>query len=473
MIDTSKALQAAKNKNRIPWLGLAIGFVFILNPNITVVDFLPDFIGYIIISLSLRKLALIGETLADAKKAFEKMILIDAGKTLAIFWVFGIEAVSERATSLLLWSFVFGVLEGIFLIPCYLKLFKGLSALGNYHPNSSIHLNFGKTKKSITDAMMIFSIAFVILKAVLTVLPELSDLTSISAFESGATVSLYRYIGIMRMLACIPVAVIGLVWYANIVRYFRKIANDTELNNSLNVYYEENVLPRKGLFVIRNVKIASWLFVIAAILTLDLTLDGVTLLPDVLVLPVLIAAFVYIGKFSSLKKTLVYVLGALYGVLSVASYALNYAFHELYSYNAMDRDFSAFLLYFAGVLAVALQGIVFICLLSAIFKQIHTVVAEHTGYVLGKENASDGENRRIAEFHKEINKTFSLALDFAVLYVISDVAYALYGAIYAFLRNNAGYLGMVNIIFGLVFIGMTVRAFDTLKDAVQTKYMLE
>ena len=36
-----------------------------------------------------------------------------------------------------------------------------------------------------------------------------------------------------------------------------------------------------------------------------------------------------------------------------------------------------------------------------------------------------------------------------------------------------GYLRIVNIACGLVFIGMTVKAVDELREAVQTKYMLE
>ncbi len=466
-------MKNTKKENRIPWLFLALGFLFILNPNITIIDPLPDFFGYIIISASLTKIALLCETLSEAKRAFERMILIDGGKTLVIAWVFGIDAVSERATSLLLWSFVFGVLEAIFLIPCYLKLFKGLSELGDYHPNSSIHAAAFNTKKSHTDVMKIFTVVFVLFKAFMTVLPELSDLSSITSFEMGETVSLYRYIGIMRFLACIPVLIVGVIWFANIVRYFRMIANDKEFNASLIERYETDVLPRKGLFIIKNIKTASWFFVAAAVLTLDFTLEGIAVIPDVLVLFALIPAFVYLCKVSNLKKTVIYTLMGAYGVTSVVAYLINYFYLENYNYNAMDKDFTAFAVYLAGVIAVALQGILFICLISAIVKQIQTVVSDHTGYVLGKEVLTESDGKRVAEVHKEINKDFSFMLDFAVVYVIADVAYALYGAIYAFLRYNAGYLGVVNIIFGIVFIGMTVRAFDTLKDTVQTKYMLE
>ena len=131
------------NKKNIFWGAFAISFIFLFNPNIAIIDPLPDMIGYFILSLALSKIAMINETLYDAKRSFEKLIILDVGKLITIFWVFGIDAASERETSLLLWSFVFGILEILFAIPAYIKLFDGLSSLGDFYPNDSIH---GKKK---------------------------------------------------------------------------------------------------------------------------------------------------------------------------------------------------------------------------------------------------------------------------------------------------------------------------------------
>ena len=42
---------------RMNFRGLAFALIFLCNPNISIIDPLPDFIGYIIISLSLVKFA--------------------------------------------------------------------------------------------------------------------------------------------------------------------------------------------------------------------------------------------------------------------------------------------------------------------------------------------------------------------------------------------------------------------------------
>ena len=117
---------AKKEKNfKIFWGAFAIAFVFLFNPNVAIIDPLPDLIGYLILSLALSRVAMINETLYDAKRSFERLVVLDAGKLIAIVWTFGIEAASERDTSLLLWSFVFGVLEVLLAIPAYVKLHLG------------------------------------------------------------------------------------------------------------------------------------------------------------------------------------------------------------------------------------------------------------------------------------------------------------------------------------------------------------
>ena len=60
-----------------------------------------------------------------------------------------------------------------------------------------------------------------------------------------------------------------------------------------------------------------------------------------------------------------------------------------------------------------------------------------------------------------------------MLYVLSDVLYALYGAFYAFANVNLGFLNVVNLVCGLLFVGVLIKAFHEMQDAVSIKYMLE
>ena len=114
-----------------------------------------------------------------------------------------------------------------------------------------------------------------------------------------------------------------------------------------------------------------------------------------------------------------------------------------------------------------------VLLYVAMSRAIRSVVSEHTGYVLGKEIETDGEKKQILAVQSRLNKNFYILVDFAVVCALADTFGSLYGAFYAFLNQNLGWMSLLSIICGLLLVGMTVRAVSELKEAVQTKYMLE
>ena len=469
------SLQTKKNKKsaRIPWGAIALAFVFIFNPNVNIVDPLPDVFGHIILALSLVKLSMVCPALTDARRAFERMILIDGAKILALLWVFGIEATSERNSSLMLWSFVFGMLEIGFLAPAFVKLFDGLSELGDFHTNNSIHASKKKNGQSYTDSLKKFSVFFVIFRAIMVVLPELTNLTTTSYDEHSLFFGMYRYIGVLRGICFIPVFVVGAIWLSKVISYFNRIRRDKTLCESVSNAYAQKILPKQGIFTIRNVKAATWFFVAAAVLTIDFKIDDSNIFPDIFVALFMIPALVYFCKSSKLKARASYLLIGLYGALSVLSTLAEAYFDANYSYNVMEKSQEAFTVYLVYVGFVALKSIFFISMLAVIFRQIRTVVADHTGYVLGREIHSEGERTRTAELQAELNKNFVRVIDVAIVYVLSDILCSLYGAFYAFMDKNMGWFSVINIACAIIFISVSVRAVGELRESVQTKYMLE
>ena len=461
------------NNRKFPWILVAFALAFIFNPNIAIIDPLPDFIGYVLLTFALNRLSVLNETLGEAKIAFDKMIMVDLGKLFAIIFIFGIDAMSERTTSILLWCFVFAVLEGIFLIPAFIKLFKGISELGDFYPNSSIHSKVKNANRSYTERIRNLTIVFVLFKAVMTVLPELSVLSESSTDEISYANSLYRYLGVMRGFCFIPVLFFGIVWLFKMVKYFKRISTDTSLNSALEEVYSNKEEKHTSIFVKSYIKSASWFMIVGALVTLDIRIEKINMLPDALLLLLFIPALFYFSKVIKTKAIGIKIFMLLYAFSSIASHLLEAYYIENYTYNAMNKDTVAFALYFVSVIFVALQGAMFICLLSAFFKLIKNVISSHTGYVVGRESSSLGEDKRIAEVHKELNKNFIYAIDLAMLYVLSDVLYALYGAFYAFANVNLGFLNVVNLVCGLLFVGVLIKAFHEMQDAVSIKYMLE
>lgn len=462
-----------RKKNNISYGMFALAFVFLFNPCISIIDPLPDLIGYFFLSLALSKIAMINEVLYDARRAFERLVIIDAGKIISVFWVFGINTVSERNISLLLWSFVFGVVEVIFVVPAYLKLFEGFSMLGNFHSNTSIHGKKGNKKRSYTDFVKGFSLFFVVFKAVFTCLPEITVLGHSNYNESSHFLNLYRYIGVIRGFCIIPVLIIGFIWLISMVKYFIRISKDVTFVDSINNEYQKKKTTKTGAFVIKDVKIATVFMVIASVFCIDFNLDGINILPDLVVVISLGLALFYFSKTAKLKKKFTVITFSLFAIATIFEDYIRYYFADNYYYNAINKNGEAFSVYLATVIAVAVEGIILILVYISMAKALQKVVSEHTGYVLGKEIDSDAERKQILAVQKRLNRNFSILADFALICALADTFASLYGAFYAFLNKNFGWMTLISTVCRLLFVGMTVKAVSELKESVQTKYMLE
>lgn len=460
-------------KKQISWGLFAVAFLFLFNPNITIIDPLPDFLGYIILSVALSKLAMINEHIYEAKRAFDRMIIVDVGKIIAILWVFGIDSVSEQNTSLLLWSFIFGVLEILFAIPAFTKLFEGLSTLGDFHSNFSIHGTSKKSQKSYTQKIKSFTVFFIVFKAIFTCLPELSVLGTTLYDETSNFSFIYNYIGVMRMFAVIPVLIVGIVFLVKAIQYFLRIKSDSEFVNELNTEYSNKRLAKAGMFAIRDVKIATLFFVLGSILTLDFVFENVNIVPDILVVVALSLSLIYFSKVAKFKKKFVIIMLAVYSVITLFEEYLKFYFFDNFYYNAINKNDEAFYTYIIIVVTVAVEGIMLVIIYALMARNIRSVIKEHTGYVLGKEINSEIEQKQIGEVHKRLYKNFAVLADFAAVCVLADLFNSLYGAFYAFLDKNFGWMSLISVASGLLLVAMTVKAVSELRESVQTKYMLQ
>ena len=452
-------------KKRIGFGLLSISLLFFANPNTNIIDFLPDFIGYILLCRGLSRLADLNESIGEAVASFRKMILIDAGKWLALFWVFGLAVTTERNSSLLLWSFVFAVLEGIVLIPAYIKLFRGITELGYFYPNTSVLENSSGNKKSRTDKIRNATVFFVVLKATFSVLPELADLSNSSYDDTSSFVHIYQYIGTMRMLAFIPVLIVGLVWLIRALLYFSSLRKDDSFISGLVEKYETQILPREGIFVRRNFKIAYMLFVVALCLTVDFRVEYQNLLPDIFVAIFFFAVFWFLQKNTVMKKGLQYGIAGAYFVTAVLSSVSEYWFFSKHYYGAIIKSEAALYSYLTLFICDILKSLVFLSLIFVIIRGFYAVIDKHTGYVIGKENDDSNEQKMIGSLQKELRGSFVLPFVTAILYVISDLAYDV-------LAPYFGFMGMINVAFALLCIVSFIRALSVLQQAVDTKYML-
>ena len=153
---------------------------------------------------------------------------------------------------------------------------------------------------------------------------------------------------------------------------------------------------------------------------------------------------------AKIKKSFAVFTFLLFTVATLFEDYIRYYFADNFYYNAINKNGEAFGYYLATVIAVAVEGAIFVLLYVAIARALRFVVSEHTGYVVGREIESEGEKKQILAVQNRLNKNFSSLIDFAVLCALADTFASLYGAFYAFLNKNFGWMTLLSLIFALL-----------------------
>ena len=138
---------------------LLVGLVFLFNPNINVIDVLPDVIGCLFILKGLSRLSDLNRHIASARAKFRRLTWIALFKSLVSLFTSGIldQALYGMrlsilvdlfdSTMVLVFVFVFGIFELIYMIPAFISLFEGIAFLEIRHTDHRARrTNFAKPR---------------------------------------------------------------------------------------------------------------------------------------------------------------------------------------------------------------------------------------------------------------------------------------------------------------------------------------
>ena len=278
--------------------------------------------------------------------------------------------------------------------------------------------------------------------------------------------NLYRYIGTMRALCFIPVFFMGIVWLIRMLCYVRRLRSDATLMEAMEDAYTEKVLPNAGMFIGRSVSMAFAALLIGAVLTLDFRLDSFNMLPDVLAFFGFLCFFLFLKRRTKLKKGLWVTALVLYGIFCTVSGIAEVVFFDRYSYGSLLRNDTA-LTFFVGWMGTeVVKALSFLLLGFAIFRSMHGVIREHTGYVMSTHLHAEVIARHVESVQRELKQYTYYMLAATVLYAAFDVAYAM-------LTPQYGFMGMLQTLCGLFWIATVWKAQSEIGTAVKTKYILE
>lgn len=426
---------------------LPLACLFLFNPDIAVVDVLPDVFGYIILYFALEQYSEISSKISDARELFKKAIYVNAIKLLTVFIIFGMVTDNEMPVTLLLFTFVMGILDLLFVIPGYLKLFGGILYTGERVEGEYIlgrklkkmlpvpegategrvrfiervnHRRAAKNRyiQSRTEKLRGFTLIFLFVKTVGSVLPEASSLLNYQ--NSSAHVNYYDFVYLFRTVGIMGVSVFGVIWMVKMFAYFRGFVKSRSLMDKLEAQYMEEIYPNKAYHLKKKVFRILVVASAAVICSLDLFFDMYNMTPDFIMGILMLATAVYARKYLREWKLL---LGGSVALISISAYAAFKHFYFFENFNAEKiyrdiDDYNAFMEMFRGAVAEGVMLVVFSVIFMVILRR---VILRTTG--LSDASSTRWEHDMGRSVHSELTRLLILPVIFAIGSAVSNAVH--------------------------------------------------
>ena len=445
---------------------ITVAFFFLFNPNISVVDISPDFIGYILIVKGLSCLYDINGYMDHARSLFKKAALVSTAEFISFFVLFGMVQPNEKATSYLLFPIIFAVLKLVLLIPAYKSLFLGMNYLGTRLGGTAVFESKKRKKggKTVTEAISSFTMSFLAFKSVMSFVPELSSLTSYEYFDSYATVDWYKYIGLYRSVSFVAVLSVGIVWLVKIVKYFNSVKRDRAFVEAIENKYRSEILTNENLFTRRRVCMGLIIIGIGAFTCVDLYINRINILPD------LVAAGLWIWAYATLKKEakhfkLGILFNSFFALSSIFKSVVEGYFFGNYTLTLVYKSADAYYSYILMQVAAIIENISFILAAVSVFMLLRDVINLHTGHIYTMEHSGKMND----DLHRELRAAIIPILVFTVISAACGIAYValLYGHM---LINEI--MWMIDLVFGVAFALVVLKGVNEITENVKSRYLL-
>ena len=473
-------------------IGLILcSLVFFCNPDIVVLDPLPDIFGYVLLSLGLSSLSYINDYFDTASRLFRRMIMLGAGRIGFMLVLFGLVRAGERPTTILLGNFVFGVLELLTLLPAYGNLFKGFThagsrgALGDdsvfkptwgerffslfIHRQSEQGGTAGRI--SLTESTSLITALFVIGKAVLNVLPELAALTD----HEYSKFNFYPFINLFRLCAMLAGLVLGILWLICILHYFCRILKDRTLMSYLKERFELDILPNTELFVAKRYRLGSFFLLMGVILSMDLPMDGINVLPDVLCALCLITGIVIMRKYVSVWKQSVIVLSA-YGLISLLDTGWQIWFFKIKDYTnaGILREDEVYDAHMIRVVISIVCSVAFVLAMLSMLNCLREIIRQHTGYVSTHVDMQSYD--KLPTLHKQLTRGLVAVAIMSAVCAAGSVAYTCLVPYSGFTGEwyyvVADTMWLINLLLGVVLAVLFAEKNGDVQDQINNRYLL-
>lgn len=214
-----------------------IGFLFLINPDIVTFDFLPDFIGYLLILSGLSQISHVDEDLMSAAKRARILLLVSVIKLLSSPAISFAHIQTNRLTGQLFFVIAEAALTYLFTA----ELFRGINSLAVRLDGEKVLCDF--------DTARIFMHTFFLVKIGLGILPQFMILFYPDVDADPNEIPGYGFLlrdytllrNVAFILCMILIFAMGIYTARILYRYLKQCRSDSAFSGSVKALYEERV----------------------------------------------------------------------------------------------------------------------------------------------------------------------------------------------------------------------------------------
>ncbi len=255
-----------------------IAAIFLFNPIVSIFDILPDFIGYFLLMKAFTDASYVFDNASETHDAMKRMGLISIFKMVCL-----VILPSTDATMALVFSFTFSILELMYGIGAFQRLFDTTSFICLRCDEDRFVSKSEKLKK--------FTIGFFIVRILCATIPDLFTLF----LSDPSNAWKVRFRTLAFIFTVIIALIVGLVWLVRTTSFFKKTLTKN-VNDKIIQAFNEEMKDRQSVFFSKDFIFAIGIIIASMIFAIDVYIDKIEFLSDILIAPIFIVAFAFLIK---------------------------------------------------------------------------------------------------------------------------------------------------------------------------------
>ena len=414
---------------------LIIASVFWFNPLVSNIDILPDLVGYLLVLKAFSKSSYVYDYASELCSSAKKMCIISGVKIFTITMVSSLDL-----TMSLLLSFTFGVIEVIFGIPFFVKLFETLMYVVPVE-NDDAHARENKIK--------VFTIVSFISRLALAILPDLTALSLDGAFTFDTDISYARFRPLFIVVSVVVALVIGVIWLVKFIK-FLNISITDEVLEKCNADFLTRTGDNSALLSAKNSIRAVIFTAIGSLFIFDFTwgYTSVDVLQDFCFtfFAMLALAFLFYKKVYKPDRYFIY-LACAFAIqigADVFEMVVNVKYFEKYNLQSMNTVSAAERLYTLVVFS-AILSVISLTVSTVLILMIMKRSAKEKIIANSKLFSEIDIDYYLKEFDKRTAKNLKVVIATSLL---CSVVYVLSVAF----KPHAEWMTLLNLVFEIAYI---------------------